>query len=211
VLLPFAPKAVPRAVRAVLEGEARVREVTLAEVALNDGQRLRAFNDLFAGAQSHVSARYKISVGSATEVQSSSGVLISTGAGSTGWLSSVFNMVAGVRRFLGEAGAGGASAGKGTLGAKIAAKARGGAPRMGWEDPRLLYVVREPFASRHSSADLVAGMLAPGEELVLESLMPSGGVLFSDGVEADYLAFNAGAIARVRAAEQKARLVVGEG
>jgi len=71
-------------------------------------------------------------------------------------------------------------------------------------------VVREPFLSRHSQAAIVAGMLRPGEELSLESLMPSGGVIFSDGMEADFLNFNSGASAQVRAAEQRARLVVGE-
>ncbi len=44
---------------------------------------------------------------------------------------------------------------------------------------------------------------------VIESLMPSGGVIFSDGVEADFLAFNAGAIATVRASERRARLAIG--
>jgi hypothetical protein len=52
-------------------------------------------------------------------------------------------------------------------------------------------------------------MLQSGEELVLESLMPSAGVIFSDGMESDFLQFNSGALARVRAAEQRARLVVG--
>jgi hypothetical protein len=69
--------------------------------------------------------------------------------------------------------------------------------------------VREPFVSKHSRADLVAGLLDDGRELVIESLMPASGVIFSDGVEADYLQFNSGAIARVRASAQRARLVVG--
>jgi len=38
--------------------------------------------------------------------------------------------------------------------------------------------------------------------------MPSGGAAFSDGMEADFLQFNSGATAIVRAAEQRARLVV---
>ena len=88
----------------------------------------------------------------------------------------------------------------------------GGTPlkpdRMQWEDRRLLYVVREPFLSRHSQADLVAGMLQSEEELVLESLMPTGGAIFSDGMEADFLQFNLSAIASVRASEQRAHLVV---
>lgn len=190
VLLPFEPEQTRAAVAKVMEAKAIMREITLAEVTLNDGQRLRAFNDLFLGARSHVSAQYRIACNKKSEVQSSSGVLVSTGAGSTGWVSSVFNMAAGVARFCG-----------GTPGQAL---------RLPWEDRRLLYVVREPFLSRHSQAAIVAGMLRPGEELSLDSLMPSGGVIFSDGMEADFLNFNSGASAHVRAAEQRARLVVKE-
>ncbi len=189
ILLPFLPDGARAAVANALEGKCAIREITLAQVKLNDGQRLLAFNDLFIGAHSHVSALYRISCGKRSETQSSSGVLVSTGAGSTGWVSSVFNMAAGVAAFCG-----------GTPGKSI---------RIPWEDRRLLYVVREPFLSRHSQAAIVAGLLQSGEELLLESLMPSGGVIFSDGMEADFLQFNSGAIAHIRAAEQRARLVVG--
>jgi NAD kinase len=188
VLLPFLPNQARSAVGKVIEAKAKFREVTLAEIKLHDGQRLLAFNDLFIGARSHVSAQYLIRCGKAAEVHSSSGVLVSTGAGSTGWLSSIFNMASGVARFRGATAI---------------------EPfRMPWEDRRLIYVVREPFVSRHSQATIVTGMLESEQELVLESLMPSGGVVFSDGMEADYLQFNSGAIAAVRAAEQRARLVV---
>lgn len=189
ILLPFLPDQARAAVARVIENKASVREVTLAEIKLNDGQRLLAFNDLFIGANSHVSALYRIACGKKSEIQSSSGVLVSTGAGSTGWVSSVFNMAAGVAAFCGA----------------IMAKP-GSIP---WDDRRLLYIVREPFISRHSQAGIVAGMLESGQELTLESLMPSGGVVFSDGMEADFLQFNSGAIAHVRAAEQRAHLVVG--
>jgi NAD kinase len=188
ILLPFLPDEARAAVGRVIEGKANVHEVTLAEIKLHDGQHLLAFNDLFIGARSHVSALYKINYGTKSEIQSSSGVLVSTGAGSTGWLSSVFNMASGVASFCG-----------GTAVKPI---------RMPWNDRRLVYVVREPFVSRHSAANLVAGMLEAGQELVLESLMPSGGAVFSDGMEADFLEFNSGAIATVKAAEQRARLVV---
>jgi NAD kinase len=187
VLLRFRPEEARDAVRAVLDGRAAYRRTTLAEAELADGQRLLAFNDLFIGARTHVSARYRISFGGRSEPQSSSGVLVSTGAGSTGWLSSVFAMAAAVARW------------------------GGGRPpeprRLGWEDPRLLFVVREPFASRHSRTELAAGTLEEGQELVFESQMPQGGVVFSDGVEADALEFNAGAVARVRAAGRRTRLV----
>ena len=39
--------------------------------------------------------------------------------------------------------------------------------------------------------------------------MPESGVIFSDGVEADYLEFNSGTIARFSVSQQRARLVVG--
>jgi hypothetical protein len=94
------------------------------------------------------------------------------------------------------------------------AKFCGGTPgstiRLRWEDRRLLFIVREPFISRHSQASIVAGMLRPGEDLFVESLMPSGGVIFSDGMEADFLNFNSGSNAKVRAAEQRAHLVMGD-
>ncbi len=189
ILLPFLSGNVRAAVASVLAGKAAVREITLAQAKLNDGQRLLAFNDLFIGAHSHVSALYRITCGRRAETHSSSGVLVSTGAGSTGWVSSAFNMAAGIAAFCG-----------GMPGKSI---------RIAWDDRRLLYIVREPFLSKHSQASIVAGLIESGAELVLESLMPSGGVIFSDGMEADFLQFNSGAMAHIRAAEQRVRLVVG--
>lgn len=190
ILLPFTTAQARDAVTRTLAGRARTREVTLAEARLADGQRLLAFNDLFIGARTHVSARYALSLGGGRlETQSSSGILVSTGAGSTGWLSSVFNMAAGISTFLG-----------GTPAAP---------PALTWEDPRLCFVVREPFASKQSQISLVAGLIAPDAALTIESHMPTGGVIFSDGVEADALAFDSGATATIRAAAQRTRLVVG--
>jgi NAD kinase len=193
ILLPFGVEHAAGAVRSVLSGEARFREVTLAEATLNDGQRLLAFNDLFVGMKSHVSARYLLRYRESAEQQSSSGVLVATGAGSTGWLSSVFNMARGV-----------AVLSSATAGAPVLAVS---APALTFEDPRLCFVVREPFKSRHSGISLCAGMLERDEDLAVESLMPSGGVIFSDGMEADFLGFSSGTTVRVRAAPQRARLV----
>jgi hypothetical protein len=188
ILLRYTPAETRAALVALLEGKAGERRVTLAEAALEDGQRLLAFNDLFIGARTHVSARYKIGYGGQSEPHSSSGVLVSTGAGSTGWLSSVFAMAGAVAQFSGGQA--------------------GRALRLDWEDPRLVFVVREPYVSRHSRAGIAAGLVEAGGELVLESQMPSGGVIFSDGVEADALDFNSGARVHIRAAERKTHLVV---
>jgi NAD kinase len=188
ILLPFQAPQARAAVGRVLGGNARFREITLAEARLADGQRLLGFNDLFVGSRTHVSSRYTIGAGGQREAHSSSGVIVSTGAGSTGWLSSVFNMAAGLAAFTG-----------GHAGQPLA---------LGWEDPRLVYVVREPYRSKHSQASIVAGVVTPGESLTIESQMPSGGVIFSDGVEADALAFCSGAVATIGAAAQRTRMVV---
>jgi NAD kinase len=189
ILLPFLPGQSAHALERVLAGKCRIRPVTLAEARMNDGQRILAFNDLFLGAQTHVSARYRIRWAKSEEPQSSSGVLVSTGAGSTGWVSSVFNMASGVAALNG--------------GHAVRPV------RLDWEDRRLLFVVREPFVSRHSKASIVAGILEQQQALELESLMPSGGVIFSDGVEADFLQFNSGSSVIVKAAAETAQLVVG--
>jgi hypothetical protein len=188
VLLPFQLPDARRALRTVLSGKQRIRTVTLAEVKLQDGQQMLAFNDFFIGVRSHVSARYKITVSGRTESQSSSGVLISTGAGSTGWMSSVFNMAAGIAT---------AQHGKPIK-----------PPRLNWDAPQLLWAVREPFVSRTSQAELVCGALKSGAVMKIESMTSENGVIFSDGIEADALEFNAGTIATIGVAARKARLVV---
>lgn len=165
----------------------QLSEITMAELKLNDGQRLLAFNDFFIGPSSHISARYIISHAGKKEEHSSSGILVSTGAGKTGWMSSVLNMVSGF-------------AGRSSVQQYESLK---------WNSPELIYAVREPFISKQSQASLVWGMIDAENPLVLESRMASAGVVFSDGVERDYLQFNSGAIATVGVAPEKARLVVG--
>lgn len=138
LLLPFALDQASHAVKRVLDHRFKHRAVTLAQVALNDGQRLLAFNDLFVGSQTHVSARYMLEADGVIEPQSSSGILVSTGAGSTGWLSSVFNMTAGVAKMLGHA---------------IDER-----PRLGWDARQLLWAVREPaFESQPRRGDVGRG------------------------------------------------------
>ena len=190
ILLPFAAGQARMGIQRVLDGNAEFYEITMAEAVLNDGQRLLAFNDFYIGQRTHVSSRYSLCWRGETERQSSSGVLVSTGAGSTGWFSSTQQMAAAVSGLL--------------LGASAPSLPR---LRLAWDDPRLAFVVREPFLSKWSGVKLGAGLLEEGEELRLESLMPDGGVLFSDGVEADALAFNAGAVASVQTSARRTRLV----
>jgi len=192
ILIPFRVGEAAEAIWGVLGGDYRVRVVTMARATLGDGQSLLAFNDLFIGRKTHISARYHLTHGRRSEDQSSSGIIVSTGAGSTGWLSSVLNGTAGVVEPF--------------AGAKAVAPLREGF-RFAWDAPKLCFSVREPFVSKASSAGIVWGAVRPRETLEITSQMPQDGVIFSDGVEADYLSFDSGAVASISIAEAKARLV----
>ncbi len=187
VLLPFSAGNFIGAVEKVIAHQFTAKTIVLAEASLNDGQRLLAFNDLFIGAASHVSARYKISFNQHTEEHSSSGIIVSTQAGSTGWLSSIFNMTAGMQHFM-------APDNSARLDAML-------------NHDQLMFAVREPFQSKKTQTGIIAGILDGQSNLQVESYMPTNGVIFSDGVESDYLYFNSGAIATIGIAKERATLV----
>jgi len=193
VLIPFPVTAAAAVLHRVLEYDYGARRLTLAQATLNDGQKLYAVNDLFIGQRTHVSARYRLRLGERQEDQSSSGIIVSTGAGSTGWLRSVFTGAAGVAERVG--GAAGASQ---KLRQAYAFDATA---------ERLCFSVREPFVSRVSGADIIFGVIGRNQALEVESHMPQNGVIFSDGVESDFLRFDSGAIARIAVAEKKVTLV----
>ena len=193
ILLPFEVEEAGEWVAQAAAGQVPLREVTMAKATLNDGQALYAFNDLFIGPRSHLSLRYRIEYAGRAEDQSSSGIIVSTGAGSTGWLQSI---VTGAVRVA-----------AGVTDAALAPPAAE-AYRLPWEADELYFTVREPFTSRTSQANIVFGKLGPQQPLVLHSHTPENGVIFSDGVEQDYLQFNSGAVATIGLAERKAHLIV---
>jgi NAD kinase len=184
ILLSFNVHTYLNAIENVLNNKYQTKITHFAEIKLNDGQRLLAFNDLFIGVASHTSARYKITFSNQSEIQSSSGIIISTKAGSTGWLSSIFNMA----------------------NALIKTKRQISTT---FKDNELMFVVREPFKSKTSQTKLISGILNENNQLIIESLMPTNGVIFSDGIESDFLKFNAGSIATIGIAKETARLVIG--
>lgn len=188
VLLPFDANNFISAVDKVVANNYSIRQTSFAEAKLNDGQKLLAFNDLFIGASSHVSARYKLTYNNKTEEQSSSGIIISTQAGSTGWLSSIFNMSFGIHKFVEKNNS-----------KRSYAKLK---------DNQLMFAVREPFASKKTHIETTAGILTEQTKLVIESFMPINGIIFSDGIESDFLSFNSGAIATIGIAKEKANLVL---
>jgi NAD kinase len=185
-LLPFGMGELPGIAGRASLGEFDARTITLAEAQTNDGQRLLAVNDLFIGPRSHTSARYLLSWNGAREEQSSSGVIVSTGFGSTGWFQS---LLAGAQGIAGSA--------RHEL-----------ADGFAWEEERLQFTVREPFPSQTTGTNLVFGAIKVRNSFCIESLMPENGVVFSDGIENDYLAFNSGTTLKINVAPEKGALVM---
>ncbi|MGO4814070.1 sugar kinase [Cupriavidus sp. 2MCAB6] len=183
VLLPFQAGDLARVLAEAMQDRRPARPVTMARAELSDQQVLYAVNDFFIGPRSHTSARYEVRLGAQCEVQSSSGVIVSTGLGSTAWLKSI------------------------VTGARAIAQADAPYQALPWDTDRLVFAVREPFPSRATDATLVYGDIPRGEQIVLRSLMPESGVIFSDGIEADFLQFNAGTEARIGVAERSGQLV----
>ena len=112
------------------------------------------------------------------ERHSSSGVIVSTGTGATGWTSSITR-----QRGINE-------------------------PLPAPVDRRLTYMVREPWPSIATGIDINFGFLNDGDELELISEMEEGGVIFGDGIEADYLEFNEGHTVKITIANRTLNLVI---
>jgi NAD kinase len=191
VLLPFLVHDLHTVLPEVIKGGRRRKEVTMACARLNDGQTLLAVNDLFVGQKTHVSARYQLSFGEKTEAQSSSGIIISTGLGSTGWFKSVLAGSQGVVSTI--------------SGRPVAIRSK---DSFMWDSDYLYFSVREPFPSKTTGVDLIFGKVLKTKPLKIMSHMAENGVIFSDGIESDFLLFNSGMEATVGIAEKKGILVV---
>ena len=222
VLLPFMPKDAAKIVEDSFRGRRKTEEVSMAMARLQNGQALLAFNDFFIGQRSHVSARYIIKHGGRTEPQSSSGVIVSTGLGATGWMKSV---IAGASRISSslagrphgerqedESPAGAMPAAKAGKKARQREQCRSLPESSGvigqWKSEELVFAVREPFPSKTTGVTLVFGAVLLDEPLRIESLMGENGVIFSDGMESDFLAFNSGAEAVIGLADKRGHIVM---
>jgi hypothetical protein len=76
-----------------------------------------------------------------------------------------------------------------------------------WDAPYLRFAVREPFPSIATQATLVSGQADQRSPLIIRSLMPENGVIFSDGIEADFLEFTSGITASISVADKVGQLV----
>jgi len=209
-LLPFRVIDLPKIMPEVVLRKRPARSVTMAKAALNNGQTLYGVNDLFIGPKTHSSARYLIRSGESSETQSSSGVIVSTGMGSTGWLNSLLTGAAAISQSAASvltrpptADLSAAMKQKGNLGkGRLNVKTE-----FAWDANYLFFTVREPFPTKTTGASLVFGRVTPETPLILESRMAENGVIFSDGIENDFLEFNSGTQATIGIAERKGVLV----
>ncbi|MER7176178.1 hypothetical protein [Streptomyces mesophilus] len=132
-------------------------ELTMVEAVADDTQRLLALNEIYLGPPGHQTARYRIGSGESAEAQASSGVLVGTGTGATGWLRSLWQERGSALRLPSP------------------------------DERRLLWFVREAWPSPATGTSLVSGELRGGArlELTVESdrLVAFGDGMEQDAVE----------------------------
>ena len=194
VLLPFRVEDLRSQLNTMEEGDFKHIKITMAQAKLNDGQSIYGVNDLFIGHRSHMSARYNIEFNGESEDQSSSGIIVSTGCGSTGWFKSVVTGAVGITK-------------------QFRTDYNQPLPmeneyRFNWDARYLYFSVREPWISKTTSANIIFDQIWEYQNLKIESNMPDGGVIFSDGIENDFLNFNSGRIAEIGVADKTANLLV---
>jgi NAD kinase len=200
-LLPFCIGDLTLVAPEALQKNRKTKSVTMARATLNNGQNLYAVNDLFIGPKSHISARYVIETSERSEEQSSSGIIVSTGMGSTGWFKSLLTGALGISNRINQNPRTGQH--------QQLKKARSGSTmEFPWDANYLYFTVREPFPSKTTTTDLCFGQVSQEQPLRVISKMPENGVIFSDGLEKDFLEFNSGTIAHVGVAEKHGTLVV---
>ncbi|MFJ9739089.1 hypothetical protein [Streptomyces sp. NPDC101166] len=157
-----------------------VSELTMVEAVADDTQRLVALNEIYLGAAGHQTARYRLGLdgdGGVAEAQASSGVLVGTGTGATGWIRSVWQE-------------------RGGAGPDLPQPA----------EQRLLWFVREAWPSPATGTSLVAGELSAARRLTL-TVESERLIAFGDGMESDALELTWGQRVRVGVCEERLRLV----
>ncbi len=177
VLVPHVPDAAADLLADVAAGRAALQHRTMAAARLDDGQELLALNELFVGHASHQSARYTLALGERAERQSSSGLIVTTGTGATGWAASIHR------------------------------ERHSGLALPAPEEDRLAFFVREPWPSAWTGTSLDEGELAGAVTLTVQSEMNEGGVVFGDGIEGDHLELDWGRRVEVGVAASKLQLV----
>ncbi|WAJ30353.1 NAD(+)/NADH kinase [Antarcticirhabdus aurantiaca] len=177
VLVRFSAQELAALLPASAAREARLERRTMVQAVLDGGETLLALNEIFVGHRSHQSARYRIEADGAAEQHASSGLIVASGTGATGWARSI-------------------------------AEATHLELDLGREERAVGYWVREPFPSLATATRMRAGKLSV-EPLLVTSRMNEGGVIFADGIEQDFIAFDWGRQVRLSPAPRTLNLVAG--
>ena len=187
VLMLFPPQAVGATIAKVLAGQHRTERLPFIKAQIDDDVVVWGVNDIFLGRRDQISARYAIAFGGAHERQSSSGIIVSSGVGATGWLRSIVTMVTGLSGT--------------TRPSQLSALPH--ATRS-----ELVFVVREPFPSPGAGTELLTGRVLPGRPLSVISEMPDGGCVFSDGIVEKAVEWPAGSRVTVSVGDRYVRRIV---
>lgn len=91
VLCQHEPAAVGDLLADAVAGRAPVQARTMVRLAVDDGRELTALNEIYVGHRSHQTARYRLGWDDLVERQASSGVIVGTGTGATGWCLSAWS------------------------------------------------------------------------------------------------------------------------
>ncbi len=177
VLVRHPPEAVFELLPHAVDGKGSSEFRTMVEAELDDGQRLLALNEIFIGHRTHQSAKYRIRWAGREERQSSSGIIVSTGTGSTGWSRSIYR--------------------------ERACELDLPTPCEG----RLVFFVREAWPSIATHTELTEGPIEGTQTLEVVSRMDDLGVIFGDGIEDDRLEFNWGRRVNLRIAKTRLQLI----
>jgi NAD kinase len=91
VLVPHRPKAAAGLLAAVVGSAPSIETLSMVTAVTDDGQELTALNEIYLGQPTHQTARYTLRVpGGLAEAQASSGLIVATGTGGTGWCRSAW-------------------------------------------------------------------------------------------------------------------------
>lgn len=91
VLVRHSPEAARDLLRVAAGPIPRADQLRMVQAETDDGQRLLALNEVYVGHASHQTARYILAApGRQRETQASSGVIVGTGTGATGWCRSAW-------------------------------------------------------------------------------------------------------------------------
>jgi hypothetical protein len=178
ILVPHLPGSCSQLLLAAAHEQAFLQACSMVRASLDDGQKLLALNEIFVGHASHQSARYRLSWNDQEERQSSSGLIVTSGTGATGWARSIHQE----RRSSLE------------LPSPI--------------EPALAFFVREAWPSLATGSSLTEGRLEGGVHLFITSEMEQGGVAFGDGIESDRIELMWGQRLEIGLAKARLNLVV---